>query len=315
MAIPIEKHDDVISGNARVLYLVPQEQPKLKKDGTPKKICQNKKKGRSSKVEHLEIQDMKNIISYFKENEKWLPYLIFVLSCNMARRVGDTMNLKWEHFFNPATGQFRSNLLEIVEDKTDKLANPRINAACREAITLYIEKTGCDPSLEGYMIPICKQLTGNFKGRVLSESSYYKSVKEAAARLGIEYNVGTHSPRKTFGMVSRMIHPGDYDTMEILQSIFNHSDAKTTRCYIGLTKQKMDGYYDDMGEFFTEYITGGKEYSHAVNSPIISVDVNDLRDVLKMAYESGRNNAASNDAMVHVNAITKIMAMVDSIAK
>ena len=319
-AIPIEQYNQQVAREARVIYLLPQEsqpvkQPKLKKDGTPKKISQNKKKGRSSEVFHLEIEDMKKMISYFRDKEQWLPYLIFVLSCNMARRVGDTMSLTWENFFNPATGNMRADLLEITEDKTDKLANPRINAACRDAINLYLEMTGCDPSKDGYTIPICMQLSGNYKGRVLSESGYYKNVKKAAAALGIEYNVGTHSPRKTFGMMNRMLHPGDYDSMEILQTIFNHSDTKTTRRYIGITKQKVDCYYDDMGAFFNEYIVGGKEYSSVASSPIVSLDTNDLRDIIKAAYEAGKNNASSSDAMVHVDAITNILAMVEAMTK
>jgi integrase len=294
---------------------VVESKPKLKKDGTPKKICQNKQKGKKSEVYHLEIEDMKKITAYFRDNEKWLCYMIFVLSCNMARRVGDTLSLTWENFFNPVTGQLRVNLLEFAEEKTDKLANPKINSACRSAIQLYIKETGCDPAKENYSVPICMQLSGNYKGRVMSESCYYKNVKKAAADLGIEYNVGTHSPRKTFGMMNRMLHPGDYDSMEILQTIFNHSDVKTTKHYIGLTKQKVDKYYDDMGDFFEDYIIGDREYQDVSNSFILSLEANDLRDIIKAAYEAGRTNADNVDVMAHVDAITQLMAMVDQLKK
>ncbi len=33
-------------------------------------------------------------------------------------------------------------------------------------------------------------------------------------------------------------HEAECDNMEILQSIFNHSDAEATRSYIGATNQK-----------------------------------------------------------------------------
>lgn len=294
---------------------VVESKPKLKKDGTPKKICQNKQKGKKSEVYHLEIEDMKKITAYFRDNEKWLCYMIFVLSCNMARRVGDTLSLTWENFFNPVTGQLRVNLLEFAEEKTDKLANPKINSACRSAIQLYLKETGCDPAKENYSVPVCMQLSGNYKGRVMSESCYYKNVKKAAAALGIEYNVGTHSPRKTFGMMNKMLHPGDYDSMEILQTIFNHSDVKTTKHYIGLTKQKVDKYYDDMGDFFEDYIIGDREYQDVSSSFILSLEANDLRDIIKAAYEAGRTNADNVDVMVHVDAITQLMAMVDQLKK
>lgn len=247
---------------------------------TPQKKVGNKKKGTKSEVMPFEVEDIKKVLAYFKENEKWTHYLLFTIGCNMARRVGDTLNLTWEHIFNPETGKFRSDILEIVEDKTDKLANPKINQAVRDAVMLYIEKTECDVSANGYKNPVFLQLSGTHKGKVISSDGYLKGIKKAAKAVGIEYNVGTHSPRKTFGMVSRMLHPNDYDSMELLQTIYNHSDTKTTKHYIGLTKKKVDQYYDDMGTFFGEYITGDKQYNKAMDKPTITLEWADLRDVL-----------------------------------
>ena len=288
----------------------------LKKDGTKKRICcYNKQKGKKSEVYPFEIEDMKKMTDYFFSNCMWLHYMMFVLSCNMARRVGDMLSLKWENFFDPRTGNFRDDILEIQEDKTDKLANPRINSACRAAIKLYVEKTGCDVAKDNYTVPVFMQLTGTHKGTVLSDSGYLKSLKKVAATVGIKYNVGTHSPRKTFGMMSRMLHPGDYDSMELLQTIYNHTNTKTTKSYIGLTKKKIDTYYDDMGSFFDDYIVGGKEYNQVSDRPIVSLDTNDLRDIIKTAYEAGLDSGQSKDAMIHIENINMIMQMVEGLAK
>ena len=289
---------------------------KIKKDGTPKIICShNKKRGQKSEVYPFEVEDMKKLTEYFKEHDMWLYYLMFVLSNNMARRIGDMLSLRWINFYNPMTKNFRQDILEICEDKTDKLANPRINTACKNAINLYIEKTDCNVSENNYNEYVFKQLSGNYAGRVLSDSGYLKTLKRAAKEVGIEYNVGTHSSRKTFGMLARMLHPGDYDSMELLQSIYNHNDTKTTRHYIGLTKKKVDAYYDDMGNFFDDYVVGGKEYKAVAEKPIVSLDTNDLRDIIRAAYEAGRNNADNQDAMVHVDAINDILTMIDNFAK
>lgn len=275
----------------------------------------NKKKGKKSEVYPFEIADAKKMIQYFVDHEMWVHYLAFTLSCNMARRVGDMLALRWINFFNPETGDFRSDILEIREDKTDKLANPRINQACRNAIQLYVERTGCDVTLENYTVPVFMQISGTHKGKVLSDSGYLKAIKKVALAVGVEYNVGTHSPRKTFGMMSRMLHPGDYDSMELLQTIYNHSSTKTTKHYIGLTKKKIDEYYDDMGNFFDEYVVGDKEYAVQSDKPMVTLDSNDLRDVIRAAYEAGRNNADTDDAMVHVDSINAIMQMVESFQK
>lgn len=279
------------------------------------KTRNNKKKGMKSEVYPFEIEDMKKVITYFEENGMWTHYLLFVLGINMARRVGDTLSLTWAHIFIPETGKMRTDILEIKEDKTDKLANPRINSACRKAIETYIEKTGCDPSLNNYEKPVFLQLSGTHKGNVVTSDGYRKALKKAAAAVGIEYNVGTHSTRKTFGKMSRMLHPGDYDSMELLQTIYNHSDTKTTKHYIGLTREKVNKYYDDMGEFFDDYVTGDKVFSDVSEKPVISLDTNDLRDIVKAAYKAGGENAGNPDGMVHVEAINSIMSMIESLAK
>lgn len=295
--------------------VIVSELPKMKKDGTPKNVQCNKQRGKKSEVYPIQIEDMKKLIAYFAQNGMWQHYLIFVFSCNMARRIGDTLELTWEHVFNPANGQLRNDLMEIIEDKTDKLANPRINSACREAINLYIERTGVDPAANDYKNHIFIQTNGNFKGRVITADGYRKGLKKAAVDLGIEYNIGTHSPRKTFGMMSRMLHPGDYDSMELLQTIYNHSDTKTTKHYIGLTKKKIDAYYDDFGSFFTDYVTGDKVYEDVAEKPVVSLDANDLREIIKAAYKAGADNAENADPMVHIDAINGLMAMIEDLEK
>lgn len=275
----------------------------------------NKKKGRKSEVYPFEIKDMQKMINYFIDNEMWIHYLAFTLSCNMARRVGDMLSLRWNNFFDPRTGNFRQDILEIKEQKTDKLANPKINQACRNAIQLYIEKTGCDVTKDNYSVPVFMQLSGTHKGTILSDSGYLKAIKRVAGKVGIEYNVGTHSPRKTFGMMSRMLHPSDYNSMELLQTIYNHRDTKTTNHYIGLTKKEVDKYYDDMGSFFEEYVVGGKEYAIQGDKPMVTLDSNDLRDVIRTAYELGRNSADAKDAMIHVDNINTIMELIENFKK
>lgn len=299
----------------KIFVLEQPKEVKYKKDGSPKHTVCNKQKGKKSEVFPFQIEDIKKVMDYFKDNEMWAHYLLFVIGCNMARRVGDSLSLTWEHFFNPATGKLRIDLLEIVEDKTDKLANPRINSACRAAIELYIQKTGCNPAADNYKGYVFMQMSGTHKGNVLTADGYRKALKKAALAVGIEYNVGTHSTRKTFGMLSRMLHPGDYDSMELLQTIYNHSDTKTTKHYIGLTKQKIDKYYDDMGSFFDDYVVGEKEYKEVAETPIVSLDTNDLRDIIKAAYKAGGDNAHCADPVTHIEAINEIMAMIDELAK
>ena len=272
----------------------------------------NKKRGRKSEVYPFELEDMKRVIGYFEENKMWLHYMLFIVSCNTARRIGDTLSLTWEHIYNPQTGKMRQEILEIAEQKTDKLANPRINTACQRAIEKYIKETGCVVSVNNYHNPMFLQLSGTHKGTVISDDGYRKALKKAADAVGIIYNVGTHSTRKTFGKMSRMLHPDDYDSMELLQTIYNHSDAKTTKKYIGLTKEKIDKYYDDMGDFFDDYVTGNEKYIPETQKTTVNVDINDLRQLITLALSEGR--AIKDDSQM-LDTANELYDILDSLVK
>ncbi|MBQ2395801.1 MAG: tyrosine-type recombinase/integrase, partial [Bacteroidales bacterium] len=276
----------------------------LKKDGNPKKIVRNRKKGVKSEVYTFTAEDFRKILHYFIDRDEWLSYMLSIISFNTGRRNGDIMKLTWAHFFNPNTGEFRKDILAISEEKTDKFASPHINSAIKTAIKLYLEKVNYNPSISGYDRVISWQFTGTYKDRPMTYDGFRKALKRAAEAVGIEYNVGTHSCRKTFGKTARMIHPGDSDSMQVLQEIFNHSDTKVTSRYIGLTKEKIDKYYDDVGDFFDKYIIRGEKLDGFVENPIISLDVNDLREIISQVYRAGLNNSANSDPTVHIDATT-----------
>lgn len=277
----------------------------------PTQNKRGKKKGQKSEVFPYEVDELRNMLNHFATNNEWIHYLLLTFGCNMARRCGDTLTLRWEHIFNPDTGNFRNDLLEIVEDKTDKLACPHINRAVKEAVVRYVKETGCDPAQNGYKGFIFVQPTGTHRGKLLTEAGHLKALKRAAKAVGIEKNIGTHSARKTFGMMNRRLHPNDHDSMELLRDIFNHADVATTSRYIGLTKEKTDSYYDDMGDFYADYIVEGKEIEFGIAAPVITIDSNDIRSILAEAYKMGYESAGNNDPMAAVSAMNKLLKLVE----
>lgn len=289
---------------------------KFKKDGSAKKdTSRNKPSGTKSEVFPFEIADLKKMLDYYIENEMWIHYLAFTLQCNTARRAGDVLELTWEHVFNPINGKYRADIKPFREQKTDKYSNPRINKACRDAIDLYISKTNCNPAENNYRNKIFIQLSGTHKGRVLSYSGYLKRLKKAANAVGIDYNTGTHSARKSFGLVSMMLHPGDAHNKELIREILHHSETQVTNRYIGLTKKRTDNYYDSFGDFYNDYVVEGKPYNIVVDSIILSIEYNDLQDVIQRCYGLGMQNAGNSDTSVHTAAIAEINKMIEKLKK
>ena len=286
-----------------------QQSVKLKKDGTPKKTSNHKTQGKSSEVYAFELDDAKRILDYFKYKEAWGHYLIFVLSCNLARRIVDILQFDWNDLINPTTSEIRTQI-EIIEQKTKKNAKVHINSACHDAIGLYIRETGIDPSENNYTNKVFIQTKGGYKGRVITDEGYRKALKGAAKTCGIEYNVGTHSGRKMAGKVLIETHPEDVRNISIIQGLLNHASQNTTMRYIGKTKEMENQYLDDLGEEFTKYVVEDDVYESS-NSPIVHLDMNDLREILKTAYTTGIANANSIDPDVHIDAINQFMQLID----
>lgn len=271
----------------------------------------NKQRGRKSEVYYFKPEDASNILRWFEERGMWLHHMMFTLSAQLARRNGDMRQLTWRHFFDPATGRFRKDMLEINEQKTGKFANPPINQAVRYAINTYLEKTGCDPSENDYNNPICLQLSGTHKGLVLSYDGCRKAIKKAAAAVGVEYNVGTHSSRKTFGATAMKLHPKDPRILETVSGIYNHSSTRVTEAYTDRTKETVDELYDEQGEFWMNHVVGEQGFAFNGARPVVSIDSDKLRELLLMAYQEGQRNASETDPAKHLEAFSAIMSIVE----
>lgn len=73
-----------------------------------------------------------------------------------------------------------------------------------------------------------------------------KILKTAAKAVGIKYNVGTHSMRKTFGYHQLKAHNNDAMFVCQLQEMFGHSSPQITLRYCGLETEKLQQYYNDI---------------------------------------------------------------------
>lgn len=273
----------------------------------PSASASSKKAGVKSEVYAYQAEDVHKMLDYMADNRMWIHYLVLVTQLSIARRNGDVLSLRWKHFFDPKTGEFRKDMAEFREEKTGKFANPHIGEALKNAINLYIEKTRCKPSANNYENFVFMQLNGNYAGRVLSYSACIKTLKKVAKEVGVEYNVGTHSARKTFGATVMKLHPQDPRALEVVSGFYNHSSTRITEAYTGRTKETVDAMVDEVSEFVDRYMVNGETFEMEAASPVVSLKSEDLRALLKAAYEAGRANAESDDPMVHMDAFAALM--------
>lgn len=133
--------------------------------------------------------------------------------------------------------------------------------------------------------------------------SFRKEFKKAANSIGIQYSVSCHSLRKTFGYWSKMIHPDDPNALEILQSIFNHTDTSITLKYIGLSEERKRKYFEDLGDIIRNVENGNTDVM-INNSPIVSLRHEDLREILMFAIQSNE---------IEMKTFNQAMSMVDEL--
>ena len=256
------------------------------------------------------MEDIKNMMDYFKMKEMWHWYLAFNFGLLLGRRVSDTLSFKWSDFFYE-NGRMKDEI-EIKEQKTGKVTRPYVCGACKKALELYIEKTGVDP-MENYNDFIIttvqkSQLLENkeeysekewnellWKATQSQAAAYRKQFKIAADACGIQYPVSTHSTRKTFGYWSVKLHPYDVTTVDKLQGIFSHSDRNTTLHYIGIAREDEVKLYKDMGNFITDVSNGKKPVIK--NSPVVPLKAEDFREILSKCWDMAQNGEDKFDGI------------------
>ena len=265
-------------------------------------MAKNKKEGKTEVYPFWSNEDIKNMMDYFKMKDMWHWYLVFNFGLLLGRRVSDTLSFKWSDFYYE-NGRMKDEI-EIKEQKTGKVTRPYVCGACKEAIKLYLDKTGVDP-MESYndFIITTKQkseLLENkdeysdeeyeelmWKATQSQASAYRKQFKLAADACGIQYPVSTHSTRKTFGYFSVKLHPYDVTTIDKLQGIFQHSDRNTTLRYIGIAREDEIKLYNDMGQFIEDISNGKKPVIK--NSPVVPLKAEDFREILSKCWDMAKN--------------------------
>lgn len=139
--------------------------------------------------------------------------------------------MKWSDILN-------SDTLTIIEKKTKKQRTIKINEQLKKHIlACYKEIKPLSPN---------DNIFTSQKGSVYSVQRINVVFKEIRVKYNLKIkNFSTHSMRKTFG---RQVYNNAGSNAELalvkLSELFNHSDVKTTRKYLGLRSEELMEAYD-----------------------------------------------------------------------
>ena len=169
------------------------------------------------------IQELKEYLLNW--NEKY--YMMWLLGSNIGLRVSDILKIRVKDIDKKDHLSFR-------DQKTGKSHRLPVNRHLKREIHEYIETRHlCH---DDYIIPSNKG-----ENQPLSRIQAYSVLNVAAEAVGIDYPIGTHTMRKTFGYW----HYRQHRDIALLQQIFGHSTPSVTLRYIGIDDDVVDKSLED----------------------------------------------------------------------
>lgn len=168
-------------------------------------------------------------------------YALFSFGIYTGRRIIDIVKLNvGDVAYYDKKGRFAIvDRIEIQERKTGKHINLILHPAARRSLSKYLR-----PRLKGAELRdafLCEPLFKSQKARRdgelrITQQHAWRILSGASRHCGLNYKIGTHSLRKTFGY---MLYQKNIN-IELIQRLLNHSSPAITLAYIGITQDDMD---------------------------------------------------------------------------
>lgn len=187
-----------------------------------------------------DMADVKLFYNWLKENTTVREAECFLIGCNIALRAGDLLQLK----FSDISGKY----IDLHEQKTTKFKRIPITQVVLDAVERLREfysnggfyKSKSEKFVPTYLFQgtgsrayhLCQPITIQWLSILF---------KRASKALEFDFNVNTHTMRKTWGYQA---YTNGQDIL-YLQAAFNHSNQRVTLNYIGITRSTVEKMYID----------------------------------------------------------------------
>lgn len=166
--------------------------------------------------------DLKKIEKFLK-GQSLRNLLIFTIGTNCGLRISDILGLN--------VGDVKGKrYICLVEKKTGKYKRFPINDKLRPMFEKFTkDRHESEP------------LFVSAFGNRMERTQCWRIINDACRYAGLEYKIGTHTLRKTFGYH----HYKKFKDVAMLQKIFNHYTPCVTLRYIGIEQDRIDESYNN----------------------------------------------------------------------
>ena len=169
-------------------------------------------------------------------------YALFIFGIYTGRRIVDLvkLNVRDVAFIDKKCRFCITERLQLLEKKTGKFIDLLVHPAARRALSKYLRARLKESPSMGALLnePLfrsqkARKTDGEHR---ITQQHAWRILSNAARACGLNYKIGTHSLRKTFGYQLYQIGTN----IELIQRLLNHSSPAITLAYIGITQDDMD---------------------------------------------------------------------------
>jgi integrase len=185
------------------------------------------KKGQLTTSEPLPWNEAVSLIAKLKDEGDWKYHLLISAGIFFGLRISDIIRLQWKDILG-------KNTLIVNEQKTSKRRIITLNEDVQNIFThAYLETN-----------PVYDHIFYGHKDQPMTRQPINSKLKKLRDKYNLSIkNFSTHSLRKCFGRKLWYSYGKTYEALILLMDIFNHTDPKTTKRYLGITQDDISNAY------------------------------------------------------------------------
>ncbi len=190
-------------------------------------------KGVSTRSEALEFDDFKRLIDGLHANGEYRWELFCLVSCTLALRISDVLNLKWSDLL-------RRDYCMVTEIKTGKIRQIPLEQRNLTRIEELYTLMG-RPHEDSFVF------TNPKNGKVYTPQRVNQKLKDIQVRYRLPVkHFSSHSFRKTFGRRIYNTHGKSDHSIVLINRAFQHKSIGTTLLYLGIYQEEVNGVYEQV---------------------------------------------------------------------